>query len=92
MRMLTGSLSLSLGGIRFVMVQVLFLFVLPFSYMCPHPLINHINRIAYQCALLWTLAYAIYPRDVGFLIDWACNNLYTFFSPAPTDIYYTPIL
>ncbi|KAI8341434.1 hypothetical protein BC941DRAFT_416860 [Chlamydoabsidia padenii] len=79
-------------SIAFVMLQVLFLLMLPFSYMCPRPLMNHINRIAYQCALLWTLAYAIYPRDVGYLMDWAANSLYGFFCPAPVDIYYTPIL
>ncbi|CAO3594247.1 unnamed protein product [Absidia cylindrospora] len=79
-------------SIAFVMIQVICLFLLPFSYACPRPLISHINRIAYQCALLWTLAYAIYPRDVGYIMDRSSNEIHDFFSPAPTDIYYTPIL
>ncbi|KAI8338411.1 hypothetical protein BC941DRAFT_422850, partial [Chlamydoabsidia padenii] len=46
----------------FVMIQTLFFLLIPITYAVPFPMIGHLNQVAYQCALLWTLIYALYPR------------------------------
>ncbi|KAI8086732.1 uncharacterized protein BX664DRAFT_336632 [Halteromyces radiatus] len=76
----------------FVIIQVFFLLMLPLTYGCPDTMISHINRIGYQCALFWTLIYAMFPRDIGFLMDLAAYQIHQLCTPTPTDIYYTPIL
>ncbi|CAO3645121.1 unnamed protein product [Cunninghamella blakesleeana] len=74
-------------SITFILIQGVFFTIMPFTYICSHPIINHINRIAYQSALAWSIIYALFPRDAGFVIDIYVRELTQLFTPNPTDAY-----
>ncbi|CAO3622948.1 unnamed protein product [Cunninghamella echinulata] len=74
-------------SVSFVLIQGIFFIIMPFTYACPHPLVRHIGRIGYQSALAWSIFYALFPRDVGYIIDIYIHELTQLFAPNPTDVY-----
>ncbi|KAI8364782.1 uncharacterized protein BYT42DRAFT_550386 [Radiomyces spectabilis] len=49
----------------FLFLQGLILFLLPFACACPKRMLGVTAKIAYRCALYWTLAYAMMPGETN---------------------------
>ncbi|SAL97644.1 hypothetical protein [Absidia glauca] len=52
----------------FVIIQALFLAFLPLTFAMPVPIVGDLNCVGYRCALLWTVVYALYSRQVSEMI------------------------
>lgn len=57
---------------------------MPWTLSFPSPHLNRLTRVAYRCALAWTLAYSIMPQATYYIIHYATQQLH----PYGTDANY----